>query len=69
MYQRFGPVVRQWRALQLLMRNGVALPSQARDLGLTVPCPACPAPGINLPEDWMFDPDRRVLDLDPPSNY
>lgn len=23
-------------------------------------CPACPQPGINLPEDWMEDPNQSV---------
>lgn len=31
---------------------------------LTVTCPACPQPGINLPDDWEKDDDRCVLSAD-----
>ncbi|KAF7300096.1 CxC2 domain-containing protein [Mycena kentingensis (nom. inval.)] len=41
-YRVFLRVARQWRHLHLLKRAG-----RGHDK-----CPACPRPGINLPEDW-----------------
>lgn len=58
MYHLFGPVLRQWRALQLLKRAGVWSITQLGDGELAVQCVACPRPGFNLPEDWKERPDR-----------
>ena len=28
---------------------------------LTIFCPACPQPGINIPDNWIDDPSRQVV--------
>ncbi|KAF7321778.1 CxC2 domain-containing protein [Mycena kentingensis (nom. inval.)] len=55
-YRVFLRVARQWRHLHLLKRAGrghdkygVAGTGEGE---LAIRCPACPRPGINLPEDW-----------------
>ncbi|KAK7017907.1 hypothetical protein VNI00_018519 [Paramarasmius palmivorus] len=56
-YEAFIRVMRQWRFLKLLKRGSIGNEPE-RGLGdvkegeLTVPCLACPRPGVNLPEDW-----------------
>jgi hypothetical protein len=34
--------------------------SQPANGELTIFCPACPQPGINLPDDWKDDINRHV---------
>jgi hypothetical protein len=55
-------VSREWRHLQLLMKNGFGHDDSKSpgngDLALF--CPACPQPGINLPENWKKDPNQSV---------
>ncbi len=55
-YKAFMRVVAQWRHLKMLKRGGRAhdpsgvagtLPGQ-----LAIGCPACPRPGINIPDNW-----------------
>jgi hypothetical protein len=55
-------VSRQWRDLQTRKRFGWGHSFEgAPGLGdLALFCPACPQPGINLPEGWESDPDQLV---------
>ena len=55
----------QWRHLKLLKRcgrghdpSGVA---GTQEGDLTIPCPSCPHPGINLPENWQQDSEKSWL--------
>ncbi|KAJ7576448.1 hypothetical protein C8J56DRAFT_800049, partial [Mycena floridula] len=58
-------MVREWRHLRMLKRSGCAhhpdgvMKSASRPGALAVQCPACPHPGINLPEDWMNAPEDK----------
>lgn len=49
-------MVRQWRCLKLMKRAGRAYDIKGVDGTapgeLTVACPACPHPGVNLPDNW-----------------
>ncbi|KAK7020693.1 hypothetical protein VNI00_017635 [Paramarasmius palmivorus] len=56
-YECFIRVMRQWRYLKLLKRGGMGNTPEVPldDIapgGLAVACPACPRPGINMPDDW-----------------
>ncbi|KAH9855406.1 hypothetical protein C2E23DRAFT_724163 [Lenzites betulinus] len=55
-YKEFMRVVAQWRHLKMLKRAGRAHDTEGiNGTGpgeLAVRCPACPHPGINLPENW-----------------
>lgn len=46
----------QWRHLRLLKRGGRGHDDSGvngtKPGELALPCPSCPHPGINLPEDW-----------------
>ncbi|KAK7681502.1 hypothetical protein QCA50_015234 [Cerrena zonata] len=60
-YREFMRVMREWRNLKSRQRMGIghdthqdAIP----DGGLALFCPACPQPGINLPENWQDDGDQ-----------
>lgn len=58
-YEQLRAVVRQYRVLVMHMRAGrpdVDSPLEAGELCVT--CPACPQPGVNLPENWRNDPLR-----------
>jgi hypothetical protein len=53
-------VMREWRHLKMLKRagrghdeSGVAGTQQGK---LAIDCPACPHPGINLPDNWESAP-------------
>ena len=50
-------MVREFRHLKLMKRHGRGnVPSGLITTGrgdLTTVCPACPIPGINLPEKWQ----------------
>ncbi|TBU21409.1 hypothetical protein BD311DRAFT_743616 [Dichomitus squalens] len=54
-YREFNVAFGIWRHLQMCKRSGmchgVKYPNRREDL-ITVPCFACPWPGVNLPEDW-----------------
>lgn len=54
-------VVREFRYLRMLKRAGRGHdpdgPQNTQPGGLTVICPACPQPDINLPDDWESAPD------------
>lgn len=59
-YRQFLRMTREWRHLKMLKRGGRGHDptgvngTQAGDLA--VRCPACPRPGINLPEGWENAP-------------
>ncbi|KAI1784369.1 hypothetical protein LXA43DRAFT_901749 [Ganoderma leucocontextum] len=59
-YRDLLRVSRQWRNLKLRKWNGVGFNdvSAPKPGSLAVACPACPRPGINLPEGWEKDPER-----------
>lgn len=59
-YRELMRVSRQWRDLKVRQRAGEPFsPSDAETPGsLALFCPACPQPGVNLPEQWQQDPDR-----------
>lgn len=61
-------VSRQMRKLQNLKRFGAVYQDQPSTPGsLTIFCPSCPQPGINLPPDWTNLPDwltRRTITVD-----
>ena len=54
-YKQLLRASRQWRDLQNRMKSGLGHTSDqasAQDGSIAVFCPACPQPGINLPQDW-----------------
>lgn len=58
-YRELMRVAREWRNLKALQQAGVSHTHEAVNPGGLVPfCPACPQPGINLPDDWQEDDDR-----------
>ena len=61
-YRDLLRVSRQWNDLHLRKRSGIghdpASPGITRPGGLALFCPACPQPGINLPENWKTLPDQ-----------
>ncbi|KAG8942299.1 hypothetical protein FRC03_003364 [Tulasnella sp. 419] len=61
LYANFIKVSRQRRVLQMMKQAGVMLLSDLSPGLVTVPCPACPRPGINLPEGWRDDPNAALL--------
>lgn len=61
-YAELRRLSRQWRKLKKLKWHGFGhetRPSGAGDLALF--CPSCPQPGVNLPDDWEADPNRRAF--------
>lgn len=62
-YPELMRLIRQWRHLKMLKRfgrghdpGGVATTQPG---SCAVQCPACPHPGVNLPEDWQNAPPER----------
>jgi hypothetical protein len=63
-YKGFMRMLREYRHNKMMKRaghgnieNGVQLTKRG---DLTITCPACPIPGVNLPEDWdKVDPSLR----------
>ena len=55
-YKSFLTIMCQWRYLKMMKRSGHPFdPSGVGGTGpgaLALDCPACPRPGINLPDDW-----------------
>jgi hypothetical protein len=51
-----------WRDLIARVNSGLGHEKEAALVpgSLAIFCPACPQPGINLPEDWDQDPKRHV---------
>jgi CxC2 like cysteine cluster associated with KDZ transposases len=63
LYHELRRMSRIWRWLKKLKWAGVAHRSETGDLKpgeLANFCPACPQPGINLPDDWPDDHERWV---------
>lgn len=62
-YRELLRVSRLWRNLMALKRFGVGYhENQEPKIGsLALFCPACPQPGVNLPEDWQMDSDKLVF--------
>lgn len=62
--------VRIWRYLKMLKRAGRANdldrpPADVRPGELGLACPACPQPGVNLPDGWeSVPPDKRSVGHD-----
>lgn len=58
-YRELLRVIRQWRNLNQRKNAGVAYstPSNIPPGGLALFCPACPQPGVNLPDGWKNDPN------------
>ncbi|KAK7696208.1 hypothetical protein QCA50_000861 [Cerrena zonata] len=63
-YREFMRVVREWRNLKQRKRAGVHYSAGhegergIKEGGLAIFCPACPQPGVNLPEDWAKEDDQ-----------
>ncbi|KAJ7078749.1 hypothetical protein B0H15DRAFT_954431 [Mycena belliarum] len=61
-YHKWLRMCREWAHLHLLMRGGRAIAYSAsgaegtKQGELAVECPACPRPGVNLPEGWEKAP-------------
>ncbi|KAI0037407.1 hypothetical protein FA95DRAFT_1477477, partial [Auriscalpium vulgare] len=57
-------MMREWRHITMLKRGGRAHDDTGvegtADGELAVQCPACPLPGINLPENWEAAPSNRA---------
>ncbi|KAJ7839976.1 hypothetical protein B0H14DRAFT_2360894, partial [Mycena olivaceomarginata] len=56
-YKSFMRIMREWQHIVMLKRaghgnDGKRKVAETRPGELAVECPACPKPGINLPEDW-----------------
>lgn len=54
-------MVHEWRHLKLLKRAGRGHDpertcAQTREGECALLCPACPHPGINMPEGWQDEP-------------
>ncbi|KAF8066722.1 hypothetical protein FPV67DRAFT_1768075 [Lyophyllum atratum] len=62
-YSSFLRMVREWRHLKLLKRAGRGNDplgvKATREGECAVMCPACPLPGINLPDTWREAPDHE----------
>ncbi|KAF9508989.1 hypothetical protein BS47DRAFT_1365591 [Hydnum rufescens UP504] len=62
-YKSFCRMVHEWRHLKMLKRAGRGNdPSSVLGTAsgeLAVICPACPEPGVNLPEEWMNTPEEE----------
>jgi hypothetical protein len=60
-------VSRQMRKLQNSKRFGAVYSKASSPGSLTIFCPSCPQPGINLPPDWKDLPNwvtRRTITVD-----
>ena len=60
-------MARIWRWMKKLKWAGYAGgPNKVKDVGageLAIFCPACPQPGINIPDNWREDHARHVEDF------
>ncbi|KAI0739708.1 hypothetical protein C8Q80DRAFT_1288610 [Daedaleopsis nitida] len=58
-YRELLRVSRQWRNLKARKWNGYGHCDEELGPGdLAVLCPACPQPGLNLPDNWQEDPQK-----------
>ena len=68
-YKSFMRMIREFRHLKLMKRNSRGnvenglLSTGPSDL--TVPCPACPIPGINLQDEWEQAPKEMKYERNP----
>ena len=64
LYREFRRMSRLWRWMKKLKWAGYG--SNGKKVidvtpgELAIYCPACPQPGINIPDNWMEDPNRHV---------
>ncbi|KAH9479046.1 hypothetical protein JR316_0007621 [Psilocybe cubensis] len=62
-YPVFMRIVREWRHVRLLKRMGRGHAESGvqgtKEGECAVLCPACPHPGINIPEDWKERPESE----------
>ncbi|KDQ24433.1 hypothetical protein PLEOSDRAFT_1078555 [Pleurotus ostreatus PC15] len=62
-YKEFVRMKREYAHLKSLKRAGRGHDTTGvagtKNGELTVRCPACPSPGINLPKDWQFAPEEK----------
>ncbi|KII83090.1 hypothetical protein PLICRDRAFT_119855, partial [Plicaturopsis crispa FD-325 SS-3] len=68
-YRELTRLSRQWRHLLEMLSQGYGHTNdKPADGDLAIFCPACPQPGINLPDNWKEDPDqykyRRTVVMD-----
>ena len=67
LYREFRRMSRVWRWMKRLKWAGYGNKdkdaSDTRAGQLTIFCPACPQPGINLADNWKEDPARSVYDV------
>lgn len=71
-YVELRRLSRMWRNLRLRQEHGFGHIATEPGAGqLAHFCPACPQPGINLPDNWKNDPDEYVhgLPLTSDGNY
>jgi hypothetical protein len=55
-------VIRQWRDLKYRKWHGFGHTNDEPGAGdLALFCPACPQPGINLPDNWREDKNQYVI--------
>jgi hypothetical protein len=55
-------VSRQWRDVEVRKRFGFGYEDNKPGNGdLAEFCPACPQPGVNLPANWLQQPDACVI--------
>ncbi|KAI0738383.1 hypothetical protein C8Q80DRAFT_1262908 [Daedaleopsis nitida] len=58
-YRELLRVSRQWRVQKMHKRAGFAHHNNSPGPGdLALRCPACPHPGINIPDNWKDDPEQ-----------
>lgn len=60
-YREFMRVIREWRNIKSRKHAGIFGKDAGQKIaagGLVSFCPACPQPGVNLPEDWKDDSDQ-----------
>lgn len=59
-YREFMRIMREWRNLEQRKRAGTHYSKSAPIApgGLALFCPACPQPGVNLPDGWDTEPDQ-----------
>ncbi|KAH9019735.1 hypothetical protein EDB85DRAFT_2075789 [Lactarius pseudohatsudake] len=67
LYKQLLRASRQWRDLKSRMQSGLGhqqVGDSANDGSMAIFCPACPQPGINLPNDWKDryhdDPNQLI---------
>ena len=67
LYHELRRMSRLWRWMKKLKWAGMAhrpdftidpMPGELANF-----CPACPQPGINIPENWYLEPEKYVLDV------